>query len=101
LKIVAESLIEQFGQMICHPERFCEAPEKSFFSNFAMRACDLCRESEVLSCRPPRDAGNLSVAGMKPFSAIAVVIFPAVAWCQQPPPLAVLLDRLDAYAKQY
>jgi hypothetical protein len=38
---------------------------------------------------------------MKPFFALAVVIFPAVAGCQQLPSLDVLLDRLDAYAKQY
>jgi hypothetical protein len=38
---------------------------------------------------------------MKPFFALAVVIFPAMAWCQQLPSLDVLLDRLDAYAKQY
>ena len=38
---------------------------------------------------------------MKPFFALAVVIFPAVAWCQQHPSLDVLLDRLDAYAKRY
>ena len=43
---------------------------------------------------------------MKPFYALAVLIFPAVAgtplaWCQQLPSLDVLLDRLDAYAKQY
>jgi hypothetical protein len=38
---------------------------------------------------------------MKPFFALAVVIFPAVAGCQQLPSLYVLLDRLDAYAKEY
>jgi hypothetical protein len=38
---------------------------------------------------------------MKPFLAMAVLIFPAVAGCQRLPSLDVLLDRLDAYAKQY
>ena len=38
---------------------------------------------------------------MKPFLAFAILIFPAVAVCQQVPSLDVLLDRLDAYAKQY
>lgn len=38
---------------------------------------------------------------MKLFFALAVYIFPAVAGCQDLPSLDVLLDRLDAYAKQY
>jgi hypothetical protein len=38
---------------------------------------------------------------MKLFFALAVVIFPVVARCQDLPSLDVLLDRLDAYAKQY
>ena len=43
---------------------------------------------------------------MKPLFALAVLIFPAVtgpaaAGCQRVPSLDVLLDRLDAYAKQY
>ena len=38
---------------------------------------------------------------MKPFFALAVVIFPAAAVCQQVPSLGVLLDRLDAYANHY
>lgn len=38
---------------------------------------------------------------MKLFFAFAVLIFPAVAGGQQLPSLDVLLDRLDAYAKQY
>src|SRR5580698_16337 len=38
---------------------------------------------------------------MKAFLALAVLIFPAVAGCQNLPALDVLLDRLDAYAKQY
>lgn len=38
---------------------------------------------------------------MKPLFALAVFIFPVVAGCQDVPPLDVLLDRLDAYAKQY
>ena len=38
---------------------------------------------------------------MKPFFALAVLISPAVAGSQHPPSLDVLLDRLDAYAKQY
>src|SRR6202021_3599990 len=38
---------------------------------------------------------------MKPFFALAILIFPAVAGCQNLPSLDPLLDRLDAYAKQY
>jgi hypothetical protein len=38
---------------------------------------------------------------MKPFLALAVFIFAVVVGCQDVPPLDVLLDRLDAYAKQY
>lgn len=38
---------------------------------------------------------------MKPFFALAVFIFSVVAGCQNLPPLDVLLDRLDVYAKQY
>lgn len=38
---------------------------------------------------------------MKPFFALAIFIFPIVAGCQALPSLDVLLDRLDAYAKQY
>lgn len=38
---------------------------------------------------------------MKPFFAVAILLFPAVAGCQRLPSLDVLLDRLDAYAKQY
>jgi hypothetical protein len=38
---------------------------------------------------------------MKFFSLSAVLLFPAVAGCQSLPPLNVLLDRLEAYAKQY
>lgn len=38
---------------------------------------------------------------MKPFIALAILIFPAVAGSQQLPTLNVLLDRLDAYAMQY
>jgi hypothetical protein len=38
---------------------------------------------------------------MKPFFALAVLVIPAVAGCQNLPSLDVLLDRLDAYATQY
>ena len=38
---------------------------------------------------------------MKPFFALAILIFPVVAGCQNLPSLDTLLDRLDAYAKQY
>lgn len=43
---------------------------------------------------------------MKRFFAVAVFIFSDLAWsvageCQQVPSLSVLLDRLDAYAKEY
>ncbi len=38
---------------------------------------------------------------MKPLFALAVLIFPALAGCQQIPSLNGLLDRLDAYANQY
>jgi len=38
---------------------------------------------------------------MKPFFALAVIIFLVVAGCQDLPSLDVLLDRLDAYASQY
>jgi hypothetical protein len=38
---------------------------------------------------------------MKPFFALAVLIFPVVAGCQDLPRLEVLLDRLDAYANHY
>ncbi|HTX76417.1 MAG TPA: hypothetical protein VMD29_09450 [Terracidiphilus sp.] len=38
---------------------------------------------------------------MKPLFALAILILPAVAGCQQLPSLDVLLQRLDAYAKQY
>jgi hypothetical protein len=54
-----------------------------------------------------RDGAALfSPTRMKPFFALAVLIFPAVAGsasagCQQVPSLGVLLDRLDAYAKHY
>ena len=50
---------------------------------------------------PQRSDGNLSVTRMKPFFALAVLFFPAVAGCQNLPSLDALLDRLDAYAKQY
>jgi hypothetical protein len=46
-------------------------------------------------------AGNLSIKPMKPFFALAALIFPAAAGCQNLPSLDVLLGRLDAYAKQY
>jgi hypothetical protein len=38
---------------------------------------------------------------MKPFIALAVLVFPAMGVGQNLPPVDVLLDRLDAYAKQY
>jgi hypothetical protein len=38
---------------------------------------------------------------MKPFIALAILLYPAVAGCQQLPSLDTLLDRLNAYAKQY
>ncbi len=38
---------------------------------------------------------------MKLFLALALIIFPGVARCQNLPSLDVLLDRLDAYARQY
>lgn len=38
---------------------------------------------------------------MKPLYALALLVCSAVARCQQPVPLDVLLDRLYAYAKQY
>ena len=38
---------------------------------------------------------------MRPFFALAAFIFPAVAACQNPASLDLLLDRLDAYAEQY
>jgi hypothetical protein len=46
-------------------------------------------------------AVNLSEKRMKLFFTLAVFIFPVVARCQNLPSLDVLLDRLDAYAKQY
>jgi hypothetical protein len=50
-------------------------------------------------------ADNLTVIRMKPFVAVAILVFPAIfpaaAGCQSLPSLNALLDRLDAYAKQY